>query len=69
MSKTIYTVESYYGDSMWEDDFQNLNDALYFIKNLPHRKSFNGSVLPFTLAKVLKNNTYLNNIPVLDEDL
>lgn len=61
--KAIYTVEYYYGQSSWEEDFYNLEAALAFIENLPNKKSFNGTVLAFGQAKILKNNTYLKEIP------
>lgn len=63
MAKTVYTVEYFYGSSYWEENFDDLSSAITFIENLPNRKSFNGTVFPFTQAKILKNNTYLRNIP------
>lgn len=63
MAKTVYTVEYYYGNSHWEEEFKNLRDAMQFINDLPHRKSWNGTILPFSHAKVAKNNTYLANLP------
>lgn len=63
MAKPVFKVEYYYGHSHWDVEFKTLNEAVKFIDTLPNRKSWKGTVLPFTQAKILKNNTYLNEIP------
>lgn len=63
--KTVYTVEYYYGHSSWDENFDTIKEAVAFIDTLPNRKNFNGTILPFSQAKILKNNTYLKDIPIL----
>lgn len=63
MAKTTYTVEYFYGNSSWIQDFDSLSKAVEFINDLPNRKNFNGTILPFSQAKVLKNNTYMKELP------
>lgn len=65
MAKAVYKVEYYYGSSEWNEEFDSLDAAIRFIDELPNRKNFNGTILPFSQAKILKNNTYLKVIPSL----